>query len=144
MCIRDSPTRKLTCRILALGLPSLLTQMLSALVQITLNNLMRAYGSATVYGLSLIHISADKSAWDMSRHTAGYRSAEAVLRTNQDHFSAFAIIQMCIRDRDTPKRPQQSTYTCCMRQGLLPLHLASCAAWPICTIAVQLLSLIHI
>lgn len=44
------PTRKLTCRILALGLPSLLTQMLSALVQITLNNLMRAYGAATVYG----------------------------------------------------------------------------------------------
>ena len=44
------PTRKLTCRILALGFPSLLTQMLSALVQITLNNLMRAYGAATVYG----------------------------------------------------------------------------------------------
>ena len=35
------------------------------------------------------------------------------------------------RKPDTPKRPQQSTYTCCMRQGLLPLHLASCAAWPI-------------
>ena len=30
------------------------------------------------------------------------------------------------RKPDTPKRPQQSTYTCCMRQGLLPLHLASC------------------
>ena len=46
------------------------------------------------------------------------------------------------RKPDTPKRPQQSTYTCCMRQGLLPLHLASCAAWPICTIAVQLTSVL--
>lgn len=44
------PTWALTRRILALGFPSLLTQMLSALVQITLNNLMRAYGAATVYG----------------------------------------------------------------------------------------------
>ena len=42
--------------------------------------------------------SADKSAWDMSRHTAGYRSAEAVLRTNQDHFSAFAIIRFRSRN----------------------------------------------
>ena len=44
------PTWALTRRILALGFPSLLTQMLSALVQITMNNLMRAYGAATVYG----------------------------------------------------------------------------------------------
>ena len=42
--------------------------------------------------------SADKSAWDMSRHTAGYRSAEAVLRTDQDHFSAFAIIRFRSRN----------------------------------------------
>lgn len=42
--------------------------------------------------------SADKSAWDMSRHTAGYRSAEAVLRTNQDHFSAFAIVRFRSRN----------------------------------------------
>lgn len=44
------PTWVLTRRILALGFPSLLTQVLSALVQITLNNLMRTYGAATVYG----------------------------------------------------------------------------------------------
>lgn len=44
------PTWTLTRRILTLGFPSLLTQMLSALVQITLNNLMRTYGAATVYG----------------------------------------------------------------------------------------------
>ena len=34
----------------------------------------------------------------MSRHTAGYRSAEAVLRTNQDHFSAFAIVRFRSRN----------------------------------------------
>lgn len=50
--------------------------------------------------------------------------------------------QQAGRKPDTPKRPQQSTYTCCMRQGLLPLHLASCAAWPICTIVVQLTSVL--
>ena len=42
--------------------------------------------------------SADKSAWDKWRHTAGYRSAEAVLRTNQDHFSAFAIVRFRSRN----------------------------------------------
>ena len=42
--------------------------------------------------------SADKSAWDKWRHTAGYRSAEAVLRTDQDHFSAFAIIRFRSRN----------------------------------------------
>lgn len=44
------PTWKLTRKILALGFPSMLTQVLSALVQITLNNLMRAYGAASIYG----------------------------------------------------------------------------------------------
>ena len=44
------PTWVLTQRILKLGFPSLLTQSLTALVQIVLNNLMRVYGAATVYG----------------------------------------------------------------------------------------------
>lgn len=44
------PTWKLTRRILALGFPSLLTQILFALVQVTLNNLMRFYGAASIYG----------------------------------------------------------------------------------------------
>lgn len=44
------PTPALTGRILALGFPSLLTQSMSALVQITLNNLMRQYGALSVYG----------------------------------------------------------------------------------------------
>ena len=44
------PTWALTGRILALGFPSFLTQILTALVQIVLNNLMRRCGAATVYG----------------------------------------------------------------------------------------------
>ena len=44
------PTAALTGRILALGLPSFLTQILTALVQIVLNNLMRTYGAASAYG----------------------------------------------------------------------------------------------
>ena len=44
------PTWPLTRRILKLGFPSLLTQSLTALVQIVLNNLMRVYGAASVYG----------------------------------------------------------------------------------------------
>lgn len=44
------PTAALTGRILALGFPSFLTQILTALVQIVLNNLMRTYGAASAYG----------------------------------------------------------------------------------------------
>ena len=44
------PTWALTRRILKMGFPSLLTQGLTALVQIVLNNLMRVYGAASVYG----------------------------------------------------------------------------------------------
>lgn len=44
------PTLRLTKQILALGFPSLLTQILTAVVQITMNNLMTIYGAATVYG----------------------------------------------------------------------------------------------
>ena len=44
------PTWPLTCRILKLGFPSLLTQSLTALVQIVFNNLMRVCGAASVYG----------------------------------------------------------------------------------------------
>ncbi|MBS4961117.1 MAG: MATE family efflux transporter [Clostridiales bacterium] len=44
------PTWKLTRKILSLGCPSLLTQILSALVQVTLNNLMRIYGATSIYG----------------------------------------------------------------------------------------------
>ena len=44
------PTWVLTQRILKLGFPSLLTQSLTALVQIVLNNLMRVYGAASIYG----------------------------------------------------------------------------------------------
>lgn len=47
-CLR--PTAALTGRILALGVPSLLTQAMTALVQITMNNLLRRYGAASVYG----------------------------------------------------------------------------------------------
>ncbi len=38
----------MTQRILKLGFPSLLTQSLTALVQIVLNNLMRVYGAASI------------------------------------------------------------------------------------------------
>lgn len=44
------PTAALTGQILSLGFPSLLTQAMTALVQITLNNLLRKYGAVTVYG----------------------------------------------------------------------------------------------
>ena len=44
------PTWVLTRRILKLGFPSLLTQGLTALVQIVLNNLMHIYGAASIYG----------------------------------------------------------------------------------------------
>lgn len=44
------PTAARTGQILALGLPSLLTQAMTAAVQIVMNNLMRKYGAATVYG----------------------------------------------------------------------------------------------
>ena len=44
------PTPSLTRKILALGFPSFLTQILTAMVQIVLNNLLRQYGAATVYG----------------------------------------------------------------------------------------------
>lgn len=44
------PTAALTGRILALGFPSLLTQAMTALVQITMNNLMRQYGALSIYG----------------------------------------------------------------------------------------------
>lgn len=44
------PTWVLTQRILKLGFPSLLTQSLTALVQIVLNNLMRVYGAVSIYG----------------------------------------------------------------------------------------------
>lgn len=44
------PTPKLTKKILSLGFPSLLTQSLTAFVQIIMNNLMRKYGSASIYG----------------------------------------------------------------------------------------------
>lgn len=44
------PTAALTGRILALGFPSLLTQAMTALVQITMNNLLRKYGALSVYG----------------------------------------------------------------------------------------------
>ena len=44
------PTWVLTQRILKLGFPSLLTQSLTALVQIVPNNLMRVYGAASICG----------------------------------------------------------------------------------------------
>ena len=44
------PTWILTGRILKLGFPSLLTQGLTALVQIVLNNLMCIYGATSIYG----------------------------------------------------------------------------------------------
>ena len=44
------PTWPVTKMILQLGFPSLLTQGLTALVQIVLNNLMRVYGETSIYG----------------------------------------------------------------------------------------------
>ena len=44
------PTPALSFKILSLGIPSLLTQIMNALVQITMNNLMSVYGSRTIYG----------------------------------------------------------------------------------------------
>ena len=44
------PTPKLMGKILSLGFPSLLTQSLTAFVQIIMNNLMRKYGSTSIYG----------------------------------------------------------------------------------------------
>lgn len=44
------PTLRITWHILSLGFPSLLTQAMTALVQITLNNLMRKYGAVSIYG----------------------------------------------------------------------------------------------
>lgn len=44
------PTKKLSLQILKLGIPSLVTQILTAAVQIVTNNLMQIYGAHTVYG----------------------------------------------------------------------------------------------
>lgn len=44
------PTRQVSLQILKLGFPSLLTQVMIALVQIVMNNLMRKYGAYSVYG----------------------------------------------------------------------------------------------
>lgn len=44
------PTWELTRQILALGFPSLLTQIMTAVVQITMNNLMTIYGALSIYG----------------------------------------------------------------------------------------------
>ncbi len=44
------PTWTITRMIMKLGFPSLLTQSLTALVQIVLNNLMRVYGETSIYG----------------------------------------------------------------------------------------------
>ncbi|MDO4175275.1 MAG: MATE family efflux transporter [Eubacteriales bacterium] len=44
------PTRPLALRILALGFPSLITQLLTAAVQIVMNNLMARYGAQSIYG----------------------------------------------------------------------------------------------
>lgn len=44
------PTWQLSRQILALGFPSLLTQIMTAVVQITMNNLMTIYGAQTIYG----------------------------------------------------------------------------------------------
>lgn len=44
------PTAALTGRILKLGFPSFLTQIMTALVQVTMNNLMKTCGAASVYG----------------------------------------------------------------------------------------------
>lgn len=44
------PTWGPSIQILALGFPSLLTQTMTALVQIVMNNLMRIYGASSVYG----------------------------------------------------------------------------------------------
>lgn len=44
------PTWQLSRQILVLGFPSLLTQIMTAVVQITMNNLMTIYGAQTIYG----------------------------------------------------------------------------------------------
>lgn len=44
------PTFALSKQIVKLGFPSLLTQILTAVVQITMNNLMNIYGAVSVYG----------------------------------------------------------------------------------------------
>ena len=44
------PTATLMFRIFALGFPSMLTQAMTALVQITMNNLLRKYGVSSPYG----------------------------------------------------------------------------------------------
>lgn len=44
------PALPVTLQILKLGIPSFLTQIMTAVVQVTMNNLMRQYGAATAYG----------------------------------------------------------------------------------------------
>ncbi len=44
------PTLKLSGRILSLGIPSFITQIMSAAVQIVMNNLMSVYGAASMFG----------------------------------------------------------------------------------------------
>ena len=44
------PTWALSRRILLLGFPSMLNQLMTALVQIVMNNLMRRYGAMSIYG----------------------------------------------------------------------------------------------
>lgn len=44
------PTAAITKQIFRLGFPSFLTQIMTAIVQVTMNNLMRKYGAATAFG----------------------------------------------------------------------------------------------
>ena len=89
------PTIRLTGRILTLGVPSLLTQILTALVQITLNNLLRVHGAASVYGsdIALCLRNDDEGLSDCPLHVRGRllrRTAYQRLQLRGEAFSSGA------------------------------------------------------
>lgn len=68
------PTAALSGRILKLGIPSFLTQIMTAAVQVTMNNLMTRYGAQTVYGSDValsVYGHGHEGLSDCPRHVCG-------------------------------------------------------------------------
>ncbi len=100
------PTWTVTKMILQLGFPSLLTQGLTALVQIVLNNLMRVYGEASIYGSDM-----SLSVYGMMMKV--YQLAHSMFVAFPPLFSQLTaiiserrIISVCVRLIDWPQESQ--------------------------------------
>ena len=100
------PTWTVTKTILQLGFPSLLTQGLTALVQIVLNNLMRVYGEASIYGsdMSLSVYGMMMKVYQLA-HSMFVGVSSAIQPIN-GYNSERRIISVCVRLIDWPQESQ--------------------------------------